>query len=230
LVLPLRGGCLFFLWATNNSSVGQLFTDLLEVIDTSSKIRIRSGLKQDIERQLERFLYEIRSKTLAFAIFRMKDEDAALDILQETMMGFVKSAPRYEEEAWTNLFYKILTRRITDWQRKKTWRRKLRNILPMSRLAQAEDGQDNLYTHEYNTASNSVEEQATATELASQFEEALQSLPARQQEAYLLRQWQGLSVKEAAVIMQCSEGSVKTHLFRAMKTLKAELGGWINET
>jgi RNA polymerase sigma-70 factor (ECF subfamily) len=187
-------------------------------------------LKQDIERKTERFLYEIRSKTLAFAIFRLKDEEAALDILQETMMGFVKSAPRYEEEAWTNLFYKILTRRITDWQRKITWRRKLRNILPMSRLGEAEDGRDNLYTDEYNTASNPTESEFAATKLGEQFETVLQALPARQQEAYLLRQWQGFSVKETAIIMQCSEGSVKTHLFRAMKTLKEQLGGWINET
>ncbi|HHL18548.1 MAG TPA: sigma-70 family RNA polymerase sigma factor [Thiothrix sp.] len=199
-------------------------------VNTSSKIRIRSSLKQDIERKLERFLYEIRSKTLAFAVFRMKDEEAALDILQDTMIGFVKSVPRYEEEAWTNLFYKILTRRITDWQRKITWRRKLRHILPISRLGKEEDGDSNLYTDTYNSASNPAEEQMVATELAGQFETALQALPARQQEAYLLRQWQGVSVKETAFIMQCSEGSVKTHLFRAMKTLKEQLGEWIDET
>ena len=186
-------------------------------------------MKPDIERQLERFLYDIRSKTLAFAVFRMKDEEAALDILQETMMGFVKSAPRYKEEAWTNLFYKILTRRITDWQRKRTWRRKLRHILPLSHLSK-EDSDDNLYTHEYNTASNSVESEHAATELSSQFEAVLQSLPARQQDAYLLRQWQGFSIKETAMMMQCSESSVKTHLFRAMKRLRGQLGEWIDET
>jgi len=187
-------------------------------------------LNQEINQKLDRFLHEIRSRTLAFAIFRLKDEEVALDVLQETMMGFVKSAHRYEEEAWNNLFYKILTRRITDWQRKQTWRRKLRHILPFSHLAEAEEDSDNLYTDPDNTQSDIVHSQAGANELAKQFESVLNSLPARQQEAYLLRQWQGLSIQETADIMQCSVGNVKTHHFRAMKSLKAQLGEWIDES
>ena len=141
----------------------------------------------------------------------------------------VKSAANYEEEAWTNLFYKILTRRITDWQRKQTWRRKLRHILPFSHLGEADDEWDNDYTDVDNTASNPVQSQLGADELANRFEAVLQLLPPRQQEAYLLRQWQGLSIKETAVIMQCSEGSVKTHFFRAMQSLREQLGEWIDE-
>lgn len=186
-------------------------------------------LDQNNKVNLERFLCEIRSKTLAFAVFRLKDEEAALDILQEAMIGFVKSAHNYEEEAWTNLFYKILTRRITDWQRKQTWRRKLRHILPFSHLGETKDDLDNHYTDEDNTASNPAQAQLGADELAKHFEAALQLLPSRQQEAYLLRQWQGLSIKETAVIMRCSEGSVKTHFFRAMQSLREQLGEWIDE-
>ncbi len=187
-------------------------------------------MNPNIERNLDRFLHQIQSKTLAFAVFRLKDEEVALDILQETMMGFVKSAQRYDEEAWTNLFYKILTRRITDWQRKQTWRRKLRHIMPFSHLAEPEEDLDNFYTDTDNTQSNPVHSQQQADELSKQFENALNDLPARQQEAYLLRQWQGLSIQETAAIMQCSEGSVKTHFFRAMQTLKEQLGEWIHET
>ena len=186
-------------------------------------------MKHNIESKLERFLCEIRSKTLAFAVFRIKDEETALDLLQETMMGFVKSAHRYEEEAWTNLFYKILTRRITDWQRKQSWRSKLRHIVSFSHLAGAEDEQDNIYSAEDSLQANPVQSQFGAGELAVEFEAVLQALPPRQQEAYLLRQWQGMSIKETASIMKCTEGSVKTHFFRAMKSLKEQLGEWIDE-
>ena len=189
-------------------------------------------MKQNIESELERFLVRIRSKTLAFAVFRIRDEEAALDILQETMMGFVKSAHNYDEEAWTNLFYKILTRRITDWQRKVIWRRKLRHFIPFSQLTESEGTEselDNFLTHDDNTQSNPVHSQLGADELSDQFQAALKLLPSRQQEAYLLRQWQGLSIKETAKIMQCTEGSVKTHFFRAMAFLKEELGEWIDE-
>jgi RNA polymerase sigma-70 factor (ECF subfamily) len=47
----------------------------------------------------------------------------------------------------------------------------------------------------------------------------MEILPARQREAFILRYWEEMSVMETAVIMNCSEGSVKTHCSRAIHTL-----------
>lgn len=184
------------------------------------------------ENNLEDFLIKVRSKALTFTVFRVGDENHALDILQEAMMGFVKVYNNYNKDAWLNLFYKILKRRITDFHRKKGWRNRLQQIIPFSHIAKEEGTEkswDDLHTHDDNTSSNPVESQYLAGDLADDFEQALQALPSRQQEAYLLRQWQGMSVKETADIMGCSEGSVKTHLSRAMQSLKSNLGGWIDE-
>lgn len=164
---------------------------------------------------------KIRSQTLAFAIFRLNDDEAALDLIQETMIGFIKVAQSYEEMAWKNLFYKILVRRITDRQRTKTAQDKWYSILPFSHLSESEDDISN-YLGEDSQA-NSVQSQVSADELFEQFKAVIKSLPTSQQEVYFLRQWQGFSIKETAVIMQCSEGSVKTHLFRAMQVLKEQL-------
>ena len=54
-------------------------------------------------------------------------------------------------------------------------------------------------------------------------EKAMEILPARQREAFILRYWEEMSLAETAVIMNCSEGSVKTHCSRAVHTLASIL-------
>jgi RNA polymerase sigma-70 factor (ECF subfamily) len=191
-----------------------------------------TALPQNSDNLLEDFLIKYRARTLTFTVFRVKDEEHALDILQDAMLGFVKVAHQYEQCAWLNLFYKILKRRISDFQRKQRWRNRLQKIIPFSHLkahANEEHSWDDLHTYPENTQSNPVESYLAMEHLADDFERALHRLPNRQQEAYLLRQWQGMSVKETADIMGCSTGSVKTHLSRAMQSLKANLGEWMDE-
>ena len=179
-------------------------------------------MNQHDQKQLELFLQAIRVRALSFTVRRCGDENAALDVLQDTMMAFVDVAENYEQEAWKNLFYKILNRRIVDRYRKLQWRMKLVNILNFSSFTKEEEELEKLdYEH--------GEQVMEAAELTAQFEAALTSLPERQREAYLLRQWEQMSVKETAEIMSCSEGSVKTHLSRAMASLKQTLGDWIDE-
>lgn len=181
-------------------------------------------MDNDQQQQLEIFLQTIRVPALKFASNRCGNVDDALDMLQEAMIDFVASAEKFPQQAWKNLFYKILIRRITDRFRKSQWRNKLAKMFSLS----SHDEEDSDYTFEPVEFDDS-EEVYRAEELSQQFDKALKALPDRQQEAYMLRQWQQRSVKETADIMNCSEGSVKTHLSRAMNNLKQALGDWIDE-
>ncbi len=172
------------------------------------------------------FLREIRGRALKYAQIRVANEEAALDILQDSMMGFSQVVDSYEEEVWNNLFYKILKRRITDWLRKRSWRNKLAQMLTFSQISG--DREEGPPEPEFLDVSDTDSNYA-AQRLLMQFEAALAKLPVRQQETYLLRQWQGMSVNETADIMKCSTGTVKTHLSRAMQSLKKQLGEWVDD-
>ncbi|MDQ7074074.1 MAG: sigma-70 family RNA polymerase sigma factor [Gammaproteobacteria bacterium] len=173
---------------------------------------------------LNAFLKDIRTPALKYAQLRLKQEETALDLLQEAMMDFVSAKKNHEISFWSGLFYKILNRRIADWHRKQYRRQKLIQIISFGQL-----GHDDEQSKPEIADHHCGELEYRAEELEQQFQHALQTLPTRQQEAYLLRQWNGFSVKQTAAAMECSEGSVKTHLSRAMSALREALGEWINE-
>ena len=75
------------------------------------------------------------------------------------------------------------------------------------------------------TAGIDPAEQVAGRASMAVLEEALRTLPFRQQQTFLLRAWQGMSVAETAAAMKCSEGSIKTHYARAIKTLRKKLEG-----
>ena len=124
------------------------------------------------------------------------------------------------------LFQRILQNTIRDFYR----RQKVRAMwtMPVSSLfgADSDNEGDPLETLEVEDDSKFSEppaEQLERSQVLALIEKALEALPARQREAFLLRYWEELDVAAAAKIMGCSEGSVKTHCSRATRALAAML-------
>jgi RNA polymerase sigma-70 factor (ECF subfamily) len=152
----------------------------------------------------------------------VRDDHAALDIVQDAML---KLTVRYGARPLTELpllFQRILQNTIRDFYR----RQKVRSIwtTPLSSLLASDSGEEadpleTLDAVDDSQFSRSPTEQLEGSQVIGIIEKALETLPARQRQAFLLRYWEELDVAEAAKVMGCSEGSVKTHCSRATHAL-----------
>jgi RNA polymerase sigma-70 factor (ECF subfamily) len=175
--------------------------------------------------ELSAFLAGVERRAFKQAVFAVRDEEAALDIVQDAML---RLSERYGDRAPAELpplFQRILQNAIRDWFR----RQKVRSLwttLFSSLGAREDDDQDPLETLRAAGASNPVETQAdqlARSQVIEIIEEEISRLPPRQRQAFLMRYWEELDVAETARAMGCSEGSVKTHCSRAAHALAAAL-------
>jgi len=173
----------------------------------------------DQERALDRFLAGIERRALRIAQLALRNRAEAEDAVQDAMIRLVRQYSGRPEREWRPLFYRILGNRITDYHRRERVRRAVTAIWPASA-----DGQRAADPVESAIDPRARPDEALeGEELLARLESALVTLSARQREAFLLRNFEGLDVAQAAVAMGCSEGSVKTHYFRAMQALEEAL-------
>jgi len=163
------------------------------------------------------------------AVFAVREEESALDIVQDAMLRLSQSYGDRAAEELAPLFQRILQNAIRDWFR----RQKVRSLWTtlLSSLAPGRDGdedRDPLETLQEAGDANRQEgpaEQAERSQVIEIIEQEIAKLPARQREAFLMRYWEELDVAQTAEAMGCSEGSVKTHCSRATHALAEALRG-----
>ncbi|MBS0395517.1 MAG: RNA polymerase sigma factor [Proteobacteria bacterium] len=176
----------------------------------------------DSARELDRFLKDVERRAFRMAEIALRNADDALDVVQEAMIQLAQSYGSRPAEEWKPLFYRILQNRIHDWQRRRRTRSK---IIAWWTGGVADDEDDAPDPIENAAATDAGPGRLLEGEEAmAALERALADLPARQQQAFLLRTLEGLDVAATAAAMGCSEGSVKTHYFRALQALRAQLG------
>ncbi len=173
------------------------------------------------DRALGRFLAEVEVRAFRIAQAALRHEDDALDAVQDAMLQLARAYSDRPAVEWRPLFYRILENRIRDMQRRRTVRNRVMSWLPL-RAHSEEDEPDPI-------AEAASEEpppvrRLEVDEAMAALEKAVGALPKRQQQAFLLRTLEGLDVAQTARAMGCSEGSVKTHYFRALQALRAQLG------
>ncbi len=179
------------------------------------------------EQELNDFLKGVERRAFKRTVYAVRDEDAALDIVQDAMIRLAEKYIDRPADEWPMLFQRILQNATLDWFRRRRTRESVMQSFSSLETGDGEDeGGDVL---EFLDAPGEGPDNGAGESLLMRkqtiglLESEISRLPNRQREAFLLRYWEELDVSETAELMGCSEGSVKTHCSRAVHALAKAL-------
>ncbi len=166
--------------------------------------------------ELSLFLADVERRAFKQALFAIRDEHGALDIVQDAMLKLAEKYSGKPAEEFPMLFQRILQNTIHDYFRRQKVRSTWTTLLSSLNPAGDEDADPlEIIDAQDSRQSENPPERLERTQVVAHVEKALESLPLRQRQAFLLRYWEEMDVAETAAAMGCSEGSVKTHCSRA---------------
>ena len=183
-------------------------------------------IRMATDKELSDFLASIEKRAFKQAVYAVRRDETALDIVQDAM---IKLAEKYGDRPASELpmlFQRILQNTISDFFRREKVRNTWVSLFSSMSANSDDDDFDLLDVYQGDEGNEVVESSADKLERAQVLtiiEEEIEKLPARQREAFLMRYWNDMDVEETAEAMNCSEGSVKTHCSRAAHALAKAL-------
>jgi RNA polymerase sigma-70 factor (ECF subfamily) len=198
------------------------FATLVPQTADLATLRTANLRETDGARALDAFLAGVERKAFRIAQIALRHEADALDVVQDAMLQLSTRYASRPAPEWKPLFYRILENRIRDVQRRRSVRNRVMALMPW-RGADSEDDASDVIDQAVDLGPTPGT-QLESDEMLAALERALTALPNRQRQAFLLRNFEGLDVAQTALAMKCSQGSVKTHYFRALQALRTKLG------
>ena len=176
-------------------------------------------------RELSHFLESVERRAFKQAIFAVRDEQSALDIVQDSMLKLAEKYGDRPAEEFPMLFQRILQNTIRDFYRRSKVRSMWTTLLSAFTSEDDEDHDplETLAADEDAGGTRTPESQLLQAQTLNIIDDEIKKLPTRQREAFLMRYWEDMDVAETAATMGCSEGSVKTHCSRATHALATAL-------
>ena len=182
-----------------------------------------------VHQTMDAFLASVERRAYKHALYAVRNEENALDIVQDAMLNLVQSYRDKPPTEWPMLFTRILQNAIHNHFR----RNKVRdywtpNFSQFDTSVGDEESNsidviESIMNKTVGNTAFSTEDVVMREHILNKIEELIKNLPARQREAFMLRYWEDLSVTETAQVIGCSEGSVKTHCSRATHALAIAL-------
>ena len=178
------------------------------------------------DRELSDFLKSVEKRAYKRSIYHVRNEESALDIVQDSMMKLAEHYGDKPPNELPMLFQRILSNSTLDWFRRQKTRRAVFSNMSDFESPDGDGDFDLLEAFAGSSNSEQIESAEDSTrrqEILAAIELQIQALPTRQREAFLMRYWEEMDVAETAAAMGCSEGSVKTHCSRAVQALAKAL-------
>jgi len=190
--------------------------------------REKTNPTNDDYQTMEQFLCYIEQRAFHYIRASVGNIEDTHDIVQESMYKLVQKYAVKSPAEWKPLLYRIMSSKVTDFHRRRAIREKFIFQTP----ARVPVEEDYLQSQALDAIARDSEAPLPSLERELRVDKLIQSireLSLRQQQAFMLRCWEGMSTKDTAIAMGCSEGSVKTHYSRAMIQLREQLEDYYYE-
>lgn len=171
-------------------------------------MQVLSGLRKGDSAALELLFKKFFNPLARFSFGYVKDQDAAKDIVQEVFYQIWNK--REELPETTNLSAYLFT----------AIRNRSLNV-----LSQVNNRQDILVERERGRADFYTDTRVETKELSQKIERAIDALPEKCREVFLLSRYENKSYKEIAEILDISIKTVENHMGKALSVLRAKLLG-----
>jgi len=191
-----------------------------KIIKITKSLMVSQARMSADTHNLEQFLKQVEKRAYRMAYIATSNVDDALDIVQDTMLVLASKYANRKKDEWPPLFFRILQNKIRDFYR----RQKVRNVFQNWFFSDDEDTNDDPIQMIADDKVHDPVRKISGENSIAQLEDALKTLPVRQQQTFLLRAWEGLDVKQTAEAMSITTGSVKTHYSRALQALRKQVG------
>ena len=196
------------------------FSISMDLAPKKSQSEITSAQTSTVEQRLKFFVQDVTGRALVMMESATQGHNGiAMDLVQEAFISLHKSYSEKSTEEWYPLFYTILNNKLQDWRRKEARRSNPFSLFRKINLDSDDEEAMDIVDESTPNPLHFLNQDVTIEEI----QEAISRLPVRQQQAFMLRAWEGFDTQTTASIMNCSEGSVKTHYHRAIQGLKISL-------
>lgn len=185
--------------------------DIREASDQALAVALQNGKEQALDEIVRRH----QGRVYAVAYRMTSNREDALDVAQES---FIKAHRKIDSWKPTGSFESWLLRLTTRQAIDHVRRRKRFGMRSAGGAVRAE-----LDVDPATPAVAATDRKVGSLEIEEEIQRALEKLSPSQRTVFVLRHYEGMKLTEIAPVLGCSVGSVKVHLFRALRKLREEL-------